>query len=369
MLNQNHELRCPVNSHNEWDPLEEVIVGRLEYATFPSWDLIEKFVVPPDQHTESSDWPPDLIPGKLYPEELVCAAQKALDEFIHILQAEGVIVRQPDVADYYSSPYATPLWSVDTGFSCTNPRDVFLVIGNEILETPMADRSRYFETWPYRTLLKEYFCAGAKWTAAPKPQLLDAQYDPEYQLKPNPSGELRYVITELEPTFDAADFVRCGRDIFGQRSHVTNRLGIEWLQRHLGDTYRVHILENLNLQVLHIDTTFMPLAPGKVLISPDYLNCQKLPEILKKWDILLAPDPVPYQSQPRMMSNWISINTLMLDEQRIIVEQRQEPLIKALKDWGFIPIRCNFEAFYPFYGSFHCATLDIRRRGTLQSYF
>src|ERR1700737_1761410 len=26
----------PVNSHNEWDPLEEVIVGRLEGATIPS---------------------------------------------------------------------------------------------------------------------------------------------------------------------------------------------------------------------------------------------------------------------------------------------------------------------------------------------
>ena len=26
----------PVNSHNEWDPLEEVVVGRLEGATIPS---------------------------------------------------------------------------------------------------------------------------------------------------------------------------------------------------------------------------------------------------------------------------------------------------------------------------------------------
>jgi len=26
---------CPVNSHNEWDPLEEVIVGSLENATIP----------------------------------------------------------------------------------------------------------------------------------------------------------------------------------------------------------------------------------------------------------------------------------------------------------------------------------------------
>jgi glycine amidinotransferase len=59
----------------------------------------------------------------------------------------------------------------------------------------------------------------------------------------------------------------------------------------------------------------------------------------------------------------------MLDEKRVVVEKRQEPLIKALKDWGFSPIPCSFEAYYPFMGSFHCATLDIRRRGTLQSYF
>jgi len=28
--------RIPVNSHNEWDPLEDVIVGRLEGAVIPS---------------------------------------------------------------------------------------------------------------------------------------------------------------------------------------------------------------------------------------------------------------------------------------------------------------------------------------------
>ena len=30
------QTKIPVNSYNEWDPLEEVIVGRLEGATFPS---------------------------------------------------------------------------------------------------------------------------------------------------------------------------------------------------------------------------------------------------------------------------------------------------------------------------------------------
>jgi glycine amidinotransferase len=62
------------------------------------------------------------------------------------------------------------------------------------------------------------------------------------------------------------------------------------------------------------------------------------------------------------------MNVLMLDEKRAIVEQRQEPMIEALKGWGFEPIPCPFENYYPFLGSFHCATLDIRRQGKLRSY-
>ena len=38
---------CPVNSHNEWDPLEEVIVGRLEGAVIPSPHITVTRNVPP----------------------------------------------------------------------------------------------------------------------------------------------------------------------------------------------------------------------------------------------------------------------------------------------------------------------------------
>jgi glycine amidinotransferase len=51
---------------------------------------------------------------------------------------------------------------------------------------------------------------------------------------------MRYTITEFEPVFDAADFVRCGRDLFVTKSNVTNSLGIEWLRRHLGGGFRIH---------------------------------------------------------------------------------------------------------------------------------
>jgi len=44
-------------------------------------------------------------------------------------------------------------------------------------------------------------------------------------------------------------------------------------------------------------------------------------------------------------------------------------MLKALKGWGFDPIPLEFLHFAPFGGSFHCATLDVRRQGSLESYF
>lgn len=358
-----NKLSCPVNSHNEWDPLEEVIVGNVEGGVLPEWDIINRHTVPKGEWDKYWKTPG----GRPYAKEAVNAARKELDEFIHILKSEGVIVRRVEKADY-TAGFSTPKWQVSSGFCGANPRDLFLVIGNEIIEAPMADRARYFESWAYRSLLKEYSRAGAKWVAAPKPQLTDDQYDMNYTV-PDEGQEMRYTVREFEPTFDAADFVRCGRDIFGQKSHVTNQMGIDWLKQYLGDNYHIHIIKNRDIHAIHIDTTFMPLAPGKVLISPEYIDPETLPPILKTWDILTAPEPVPYKNQPGIVSNWISINTFMLDEKRIIVEKRQEPLIRALKAWGFDPIPCPFENYYPFLGGFHCSTLDIRRKGELQSYF
>lgn len=359
---------CPVNTFNEWDTLEEIIVGVVDNAAFSSWDVINKATVPPE------DW---RIVSKLhkeyngaYPKDLIKSAQKDLDEFVNILVSEGVTVRRPDILQYLKS-YSTPDWNVTSGFCAANPRDVFLVIGNEIIEAPMADRSRYFENWAYRSLLKEYFQLGAKWISAPKPQLLDAQYHPNYVPFSDNGNQNDFVITEFEPTFDAADFIRCGRDIFAQKSHATNDLGISWLQRHFGAEYKFHKLKSKDPGALHIDTTFVPLAPGKVLVNPKYLDSDKLPAILKTWDILEAPEPVKYTNKHLLglVSSWIGINILMLDKERVIVEKEQEPLIMALKDWGFKPIKCSFKNYYAFGGSFHCATLDIRRKGTLESYF
>ena len=356
---------CPVNTYNEWDPLEEVIVGRLEGAAIPNNHIIFSGSLPP---LAAMLYRP--LAGRSYPRTLVNPAQRELDQFIYILETEGIKVRRPEIMDF-SRRFKTPHWKA-SGFCTASPRDGLLVVGNQIIETPMAWRSRHFEMEVYRPLLSEYRSKGARWTAAPKPQLLDSLYDANYT--PPKHGEpMRYIINESELVFDAADFVRCGRDLFVTRSNVTNGTGIEWLRRHLSDGFRIHEVETMCRQPMHIDTTFMPLAPGKVLVNPEFVNVDRLPAVLKSWDVLIAPnpDPVPYKFRfyLSLVSKWIGMNVLMLDERRVVVEQSQTSMIKALEGWGFEPVPCPFMNYKMFGGGFHCATLDIRRRGTLQSYF
>ncbi len=58
-----------------------------------------------------------------------------------------------------------------------SPRDILLVVGDEIIEAPMAQRHRFFEYRAFRTLVKEYFNRGAQWTTVPKPIMTDALWD------------------------------------------------------------------------------------------------------------------------------------------------------------------------------------------------
>ncbi len=366
-----------IGSYTEWQPLREVVVGRVDGAAWPDWDLVDRATVPDEVR--------DGVVGlrghwRSYPPEVIARAQACLDGLMSILRGEGVRVQRPDPFRHVA-PYETPHWRVANGFCSANPRDVILTIGRTFVECPMAHRGRYFEALAYRRIMKDLMRRGALWISAPKPELTDALYDPEYRYPADaPDGvdddwskvdpdALRFITTEEEPVFDAADFVRCGRDIYGQRSQITNLAGIEWLRRLVEPEYRVHLIPTRCAGAYHIDTTFLPLAPGRALVSPNFVDVARLPAALKKWEILEAPAP---RSTPLhlagWMSDWISINVLSLDEKRVIVEREQEPLIAALRDWGFDPIPCAFKEHYSFMGGFHCATLDVYREGGLEDY-
>jgi len=351
-----------IQSYNEWDPLEEVIVGNVDGATVPPWDATTAATIPPH-----AAWFFKKHGHQYFPHEMVQRASEELEGLVALLQGLGITVRRPDRVDF-ATEYQTPWWK-SRGLYAAMPRDAFLVVGDTIFEAAMAWRTRYFEAQAYHPLLHDYFRRGARWIAAPKSRRDDAffnrAYDPD---RPTYSGKRDFPIHNTEIAFDAADFVRMGRDILVQRSHVTNDLGIEWLRRHVGSEYRIHVVEFDDPHPMHIDTTIVPLAPGKILINPSWVK--SLPETFRSWDVLVAPPPAkPFDSALYFSSDWLSINVLSIDQKRVIVEAQETPLIEALKQWGFEPIPIPFRNFYPFGGSVHCATLDVRRRGSLETYF
>ena len=97
----------------------------------------------------------------------------------------------------------------------------------------------------------------------------------------------------------------------------------------------------------------------------------RLPEMFKGWDVFIAPTPqLPSDHPLYFTSPWTATcNVLILGPGRVIVEAHEKEAQQAFREWGFEVIPVPFRNFIPFGGSFHCATCDIRRTGTLESYF
>ena len=134
-----------------------MIVGRVEGAIVP------RLSVEVQACLEETQWPFfKQYGGQPYPQELLENAAAEIEELCRILEGEGVIVRRPETMDF-SEGFKTPDFQTHSGLHAAMPRDILLVIGNEIIEAPMTWRNGFFDYRAYRPLLKEYFkviCGG-----------------------------------------------------------------------------------------------------------------------------------------------------------------------------------------------------------------
>jgi glycine amidinotransferase len=267
-----------VNVHNEWDPIEEILVGSPLYAVMPFED--KGFQAIQDASHDLFD---ALLPGPI-PEKIIIETEEDIQIFIGELLKANIQVRRPDPIEA-KEKFKTLDWESEHYFSYC-PRDILLAIGDTIIETPNVFRSRYFETVGYKDILLDYMKSGSKWIAAPKPRLLETIF--------NVSDKHQSALKNLEPVFDAANILRVGKDILYLVSDSGNELGCIWLQSILGEQYRVHTCRNL-YSSMHIDSTISLLRPGLALINPARVREDNLPPLLKNWDQLVCPEMVSYQ--------------------------------------------------------------------------
>merc|ERR1719261_720954 len=76
----------------------------------------------------------------------------------------------------------TPDFECENQYCVVCPRDVVMTVGDEIVEATMSKRSRFFESRPFRPLIRDYFDRDPtmQWTAAPKPLMRDGSYTPGF---------------------------------------------------------------------------------------------------------------------------------------------------------------------------------------------
>ena len=342
-----------VNVHNEWDPLEEVIVGTIRGARIPMSDP-GLFAVDYTDYGSA-----DRIPSGPVPPAIVERTEEELDALAEALTELGVVVRRPGERNH-AAFISTPDWRTDSSYDYC-PRDGLLAIGKTIIETPMVLRARFLEPFAYKDLLLEYFQSGAKWISAPKPRLLDAMYDAAA-----PVGKR---LGNLEPAFDAANVLRFGTDLLYLVSDSGNELGWRWLQSAVGDSYQVHPCRGLYAST-HVDSTIVPLRPGLVLANPARVNDENMPAFLKRWDRMVCPELVDtgYVGEHPNSSVWIGINLLVVRPGLVIADKRQTALIEALERHGIDVLPLQLTHSRTLGGGFHCVTLDMRRTGSLETY-
>jgi glycine amidinotransferase len=378
-----------VNSWTEWGNLKRIIVGRPEGTQVPApepsyWHHYPTFGFPLGRYG-------------MFPQEMVDAANEQMDHFVGILKKRGIIVDRVEVHPIMLEPRAvsTPDWTQLNmrGINC--PRDVFLPVGNEIMEATGTQRSRWYEYLNLRPIFERYFKEDPEflWTAAPKPRLTDESFEKNYYYdfefvwddatKRKHMYDWHFQLTEKEPLWDAADATRCGKDIFWQGSSVTNRSGMDWLKRYFGPKgIRIHPVLFDNTEYLHpwhIDCSLIAVRPGLVITNPSGpLITEEAVKLFKMngWEMVEAAPPTHHYKntitvfgQEHPGPNWISMNTLSLGPNTICVEAHESRYIDQLTKLGFEVVEVPYENVVPFGGSLHCTTLDVYREEVCEDYF
>jgi glycine amidinotransferase len=363
-----------VNSHNEWSQLKEVIIGAGFPETLPAADFSFKLF-----------FHDNLYGTNFYRDEAFYITKKHIEEhnidlenYSNLLTSLGVKVIRPKIPNKIIKTKTLTFES--TNFPALNPRDLTMVVGNEIIESSPICRFRYFENDYLKHIFHNYFLNGSKWTVAPKPLLLDSSFDIDYvsakyekncdnYFKEEQQKDNNYLKIGHEIMFDAACCMRLGKHIIFNVSNKNAELGYMWLQRHLPD----YIIHSVNITDWHIDSSFVPLRPGLAIVASDKIP-DKLPSMMKNWDFVIAPDFITEREQKTAMlaSPLIDINVLSINENTIIANSANgtsKHLRDALKKYKVEVLDCPIRHSELFAGAHHCLTLDTVRESVLEDYF
>jgi len=304
-----------INSYNEWDPLEEIVVGTATMANWPTNDPVFA------KESEKTSWKETPVPSGPVPQWIIDEANEDLDELADTLVKLGVVVHRPTDMNF---PELGGMYNY-----C--PRDRLLVAGSTVIDTAMM-----------------YPCRDMEISA------LDFVIDRADQVLTMPRDQ--------GLVLDAANILRLGKDKYlFLESASGNREAWAWLMSQLPPTTSMEVC-NFYAGV-HIDSTIVPLREGLVLLNGARVTPETCPQAFKDWECIYINDVVPqgFYEYP-YASKWIAMNMLVVDPSTVIVDAAQHDLIELLTKKNFTVIPRTLRHSRTLGGGFHCVTLDTRRK-------
>ena len=304
-----------INSYNEWDPLEKIIVGSATNANWPMSDPVFA------EEARNSLWTETPAPSGPVPQWIVDEANKELDILAETLARYGATVYRPKEMDFVEV----------NGMYNYCPRDRLLIAGNTLVDCNMMYSCRNQEIKNYYRLIAE-------------------------------STNIITMPRDAGMVLDAANICRLGDTWLFLESASGNRVAYDWLCRKF---------PQINIELcnfysgVHIDSTITPLREGLVMLNASRVTEENCPKAFKDWEkIYITEDQIVAQDfyQYPYASKWIAMNMLVLDPETVIIDAAQTQLINILKSKGIASIPLTLSHSRTLGGGFHCVTLDTRRK-------
>jgi glycine amidinotransferase/scyllo-inosamine-4-phosphate amidinotransferase 1 len=304
-----------INTRNEWDPLEAIIVGSASHANWPTSDPVFA------EEGKKTTWTETPVPSGPVSQAIIDQANRELDTLSETLIRYGATVYRPQ-----------PMNFVETeGMYNYCPRDRLLIWGTTVVDCNMMYPCRNQEIQNYSRLLDK------------SQQLLTM---------PRDSGMI----------LDAANVCRLGYTWLFLESASGNRAAYDWLCEKFPQVN----IELCNFYAgVHIDSTIVPVREGLVMLNASRVNKDNCPRAFDYWEkIWVTDDMIVAQDfyQYPYASKWIGMNMLVLDPETVILDAAQTQLITVLKSHGIDSIPLTLSHSRTLGGGFHCVTLDTRRR-------
>ena len=288
-----------IYSTNEWAPLQSVVVGSAMHANKPDGCHYDAIGAVPN--------------------DITSAADADLANFVNVLEQEGVTVHRPVKIDFVQRG----------GYYNYSPRDRLLVVGDTVVDCNM-----------------QYPCRDMEIEA------LDFVI--------NSASRVLQVPRDQNIFFDAANVCRLNDTLLYLVSKSGNRAGAQWLT----DNFPNMTVEATDTYSgVHIDSTFVPVREGLVVVNEDRVSKDTLPKCFSNWDVIWLGDadlkPKGYTGE-NVASNYIQLNFFMINPELAAIDDT--PALKqALAQHGVQSYTIPLTHSRTLGGGHHCVTLDLHR--------